>query len=143
MSSTKNEQAGSVTILKDLSEREQALESEIEVLEEQVEEIRVAKRAIERIYGTSDASSVEPGSLAGMTIAQASEQVLRLAGHEVQSAELWKMLQRGGITTSSTNPTNNLNANLGARDMFERGSGGGWLLSDEIRLTNDLWENRS
>ncbi len=63
MSSIMNEQAGSGMVLKDLSEREQALQSEIDVLEEQVEEIRVAKRAIERIYGTSDASSVNGAQL--------------------------------------------------------------------------------
>jgi hypothetical protein len=120
-------------IIRDLKEKRQALEQSVGKLREDMQQLETEMRRIdgtitglEAIYTPPQhflpfKPIVAPDDFADLTIVEAAKRYLDLVPAPVTTRELWEALASGGVTTTSTNPTNNLLSILKARgDLFTK-----------------------
>ena len=128
-------------VLDEIRGRVEALRSEVESLEEQIKARRMKIGSWERILalahniaGPQELPLPRGGRFEGLTAADATEIILKEAGHALHLTEILKRLNAGGWSTTAKQPISNLSTMLQRSGKFRRVAPGVYeLLSGEDR----------
>ena len=130
----------SVEVLDEIRSRIESLHSEVESLEKQINAHRITIDSWQRILdlahntGFQELPLTNAGRFDGMTAADATERLLKEAGHPLHLTEILKRLNAGGWNTAAKAPTSNLGTMLQRSGKFGRAAPGVYeLLSEEDR----------
>ena len=130
----------SPNVLDEIRSRVETLRYEVESLEEQIKAHRIQIGSWERLLdlahntGSHELPLTRVGRFEGMTAADATEIILKEAGHALHLTEILKRLNVGGWNTTAKAPISNLSTMLQRSGKFRRVSPGVYeLLSEEDR----------